>query len=96
MRKFLLIVVAAVLAGAMPAHALHSDRTVEQWYEARYICKMGEDRDGNHVLEPDHGAICHALETLSVKLLEDDYCWNSSEQEWLSEDQTDSSCRPSD
>lgn len=91
----LMVGTVALLAGVAPALAVHGDRTVEQWHEAWYICKMGEDHTGIRVIEPERGAICHALEQLSLVLLEDDYCWSQSEQEWLAVKQKERSCFPS-
>ncbi|MEF2552194.1 hypothetical protein VQ042_12590 [Aurantimonas sp. A2-1-M11] len=84
-----------LLAGVTPARAVHGDHTVEQWHEARYICKMGKDRDGARVIEPERDAICHALERMSLVLLENNHCWNWSEKEWLPVGQDDRFCRQS-
>ena len=93
--RMLMVGTVALLAGIAPALAVHGDHTVEQWHEARYICKMGEDHDGIRVIEPERGAICHALHQLSLVLLKDDYCWSQSEQEWVAVKQEERTCLPS-
>lgn len=92
--KSLVMGIGLLATGAVPAGAGHlqSDPLVQQWHDARYVCKLGKDRQGARVPEHERDAICHTLERFSFILREGAHCWSVSEQEWFPSGRDDRSC----
>lgn len=74
-----LLMLASGLAGA---DDFNGAKVTTAWYDAHYLCRMGESKDGQKLTNQESDVKCGQRDKLTLVLQSHDFCLDQVEQEW--------------